>query len=81
VLSVIYSLFLYSTFVTYATKQLTHALQELTSRSQQGEQQPPVVPPSVISAEKLQFSKDVERYLERKQAYSLKTRDVSVGSY
>jgi hypothetical protein len=67
--------------VTYATKQLTNALQELTRRSQQDETQTQSLTPSVIPADRLQFSKEVENYLERKQAYSAKTRHISVGSY
>lgn len=67
--------------MTYATQQLTHALQELTRRSQQDETQPQALAPSVIPAERLQFSKEVENYLDRKQAYSAKTRHISVGSY
>ena len=67
--------------MTYATKQLTNALQELTRRSQQDETQTQSLTPSVIPADRLQFSKEVENYLERKQAYSAKTRHISVGSY
>lgn len=67
--------------MTYATKQLTQALQELTTRSQQVETKPRKAVPQVISADRLQFSKEVENYLEQKQAYSEKTRHVSVGSY
>jgi len=67
--------------VTYATKQLTHALQELTRRSQQDEPQVQSSAPSVIPADRLQFSKEVESYLERRKDYSSQTRHVSVGSY
>jgi len=67
--------------VTYATKQLTHALQELTRRSQQDEPQTQVLVPSVITADSLQFSKEVETYLERRQNYSARTRHISIGSY
>jgi len=67
--------------VTYATKQLTNALQELTRRSQQDETQSQALVPPVIPADRLQFSKEVESYLERKQIYSAKTRHISVGSY
>jgi hypothetical protein len=67
--------------VTYATKQLTNALQELTRRSQQDETQSQAIPSSVIPADRLLFSKEVENYLERKQAYSAKTRHISIGSY
>ena len=67
--------------VTYATKQLTHALQELTRRSQQDEPQAQSAAPSVIPADLLQFSKEVESYLERRNDYSSQTRHVSVGSY
>ena len=68
-------------FVTYATQQLTHALQELTSRSQQVEVQPRQTMPRVITAQQLHFSPEVENYLEQKQAYAQRTRSVSVGTY
>lgn len=67
--------------MTYATKQLTHALQELTRRSQQDKTQVQPSAPSIIPADGLQFSKEVETYLERRQDYSAQTRHVSVGSY
>lgn len=67
--------------MTYATKQLTHALQELTSRSQQVEAKPRQDMPRMITAQQLHFSKEVETYLEQKQTYSQRTRAVSVGSY
>jgi hypothetical protein len=67
--------------VTYATKQLTQALQELTRRSQQDEPQAQSSAPSVIPADRLKFSQEVESYLERRQEYSTQTRHVSVGSY
>lgn len=67
--------------MTYATKQLTHALQELTRRSQQAGPQAQSSTPSVIPVDRLQFSKEVESYLERRQDYSAQTRHVSVGSY
>jgi len=72
---------IHSLAVTYATKQLTQALQDLTSRSQQVETKPRNAIPQVISTDRLQFSKEVEYFLEQKQAYSQKTRHVSVGSY
>ncbi|MFN0079432.1 MAG: hypothetical protein ACKVY0_23450 [Prosthecobacter sp.] len=67
--------------MTDATKQLTQALQELTSRSQHVATKPQLAAPQVITADRLQFSKEVEIYLEQKHAYSEKTRHVSVGSY
>ncbi len=67
--------------MTYATTQLTHALQELTRRSQQDEPLAQSSAPSVIPADRLQFSKEVESYLERRQDYSAQTRHVSVGNY
>ncbi len=67
--------------MTYATTQLTHALQELTRRSQQDEPLAQSSAPSVIPADRLQFSKEVESYLERRQDYSARTRHVSVGNY
>ncbi len=56
------SSFSFFDFVTYATKQLTHALQELTRRSQQDEPQAQSSVPSVIPADRLQFSKEVESF-------------------
>ena len=67
--------------MTYATKQLTHALQELTSRSQQVDANPRQTLPRVIPAQQLEFSKEVETYLEQKKTYAQRTRDVSVGTY
>ncbi len=67
--------------VTYATKQLTHALQELTRRSQQDKPQVQRPEPSIIPADGLQFSKEVENFLARRRDYSVQTRNVSVGSY
>jgi len=67
--------------VTDATKQLTQALQELTSHSRQVASEPQLAAPQVITAGRLQFSKEVANYLEQKHAYSEKTRHVSVGSY
>lgn len=67
--------------MTYATKQLTQALQELTRRSQQDEPQARSSAPSVIPADRLKFSQEVESYLERRKDYSSQTRHVSVGSY
>lgn len=67
--------------MTYATKQLTHALQELTSLSQQVEAKPRQTMPRSINAQQLSFSKEVETYLEQKHLYSERTRSVSVGSY
>lgn len=67
--------------MTYATKQLTQALQDLTTRTQQSEPESATEIPAIISSERLQFSKEVEMFLEAKQSYSQKTRAVSVGSY
>jgi len=67
--------------MTYATKQLTQALQELAARKQEDETTFAKEMPKRIPADRLPFSKEVESYLERKQAYSERTRRVSVGSY
>lgn len=67
--------------VTYATKQLTQALQDLTTRTQQSEHESVTEIPAIIPVEHLQFSKEVEQFLEAKQSYSQKTRAVSAGSY
>jgi hypothetical protein len=67
--------------MTYATKQLTQALQELTARKQEDETTSATEMPKRIPADRLLFSKEVESYLERKKAYSERTRGVSVGSY
>ncbi len=67
--------------MTYSTKQLTQALQQLTSRSQEGNATDRTFRTRVISADQLQFSKEVEKFLEQKQQYTQQTRDVSVGSY
>ena len=67
--------------MTYATKQLTQALQDLTIRTQQPEGKPATEIPDIIPSERLQFSKEVEQFLEVKLSYAQKTRTVSVGSY
>ena len=67
--------------MTYATKQLTHALQELTSRSQQVDAKSSQPLPQVIPAQQLEFSKEVETYLEQRHSYAQRTRNVSVGTY
>lgn|GEM_PF-2118544 len=67
--------------MTYSTKQLTQALQQLTSRSQEGNATDRTFRTRVISADQLHFSKEVEKFLEQKQQYAQQTRDVSVGSY
>ena len=66
--------------MTYATRQLTQALQELTTRSQ-GELVPARPVPDLITPDRLLFSKEVEDYLEKKRVYAERTRKVSVGSY
>jgi len=66
--------------VTYATKQLTEALQELERSRQFKSKTRPKLPDS-IPTEKIKFSEEVENFLEDKRAYSSKTRKVSVGTY
>lgn len=67
--------------MTYATKQLTQALQELTSRRQQVANHPLRTLPQVITDGQLQFSKEVESFIEKKHDYAQRTRTVSVGTY
>lgn len=70
--------------VTYATKQLTQALQDLTSRAQEARETSSVASTfstRVISPERLRFSSEVEQFLREKQEYAQNTRGVSVGSY
>ncbi len=67
--------------MTYATQQLTNALQELTHRSGQFEVKIIQTLPSVITADQLTFSKDVEIFVEQKREYSERTRSVNVGRY
>jgi len=66
--------------VTYATKQLTEALQEL-ERSRHFNANTCTKLPDSIPTEKIEFSKEVENFLENKRAYSSKTREISVGNY
>jgi Spy/CpxP family protein refolding chaperone len=67
--------------MTYATQQLTNALQELTSRSHSEKNDAGHNLPYLITSEQLDLSKEVEAYLEQKQDYSQRTRAVSIGSY
>lgn len=67
--------------MTYATQQLTRALQELTSSRQLAPAQPQKDVPRIIREENLRFSKGVEQFLEKKQDYARKTRHVSAGCY
>jgi len=67
--------------VTYATQQLTQALQELTNRKQAAQPKPRAFGSKVISADRLHFSEEVAAFLDEKQQYAQKTRTVSVGSY
>ena len=67
--------------MTYATTQLTQALQELTRRSLQDVRQAQSLAPASIPVSKLQFAKELDEYLERKQAYAERTRRISIGNY
>lgn len=62
--------------MTYATKQLTKALQDLTSRTTEV-----TAAPESIPADGLKIARELESFLEEKQSYAEKTRDVSVGRY
>ena len=69
--------------MTPATKQLTEALQELTSRSVQFEARPREhhPEPGHVALQQLSLSREVNAYLERKREYAENTRTISVGSY
>lgn len=67
--------------MNYATKQLTHALQELTRHEQNGEAQKPIMTSGIISADELSLPAEVESSLLERQTYSKRTRNISVGSY
>lgn len=71
----------FSPAVTYATKQLTQALQELTARSQHGGSTPQKPVEQTISFDHLQVAKEVEQFLDKSQAYASETRHISIGSY
>ncbi|MEW6305021.1 MAG: hypothetical protein AB1705_16215 [Verrucomicrobiota bacterium] len=66
--------------MNYATKELTASLQELTTKSQQPAADAKPLPESLAAGE-FAFSKEVEGFLEKTQAYSAKTRNISVGTY
>jgi len=63
--------------MTYATKQLTEALQELTNKKAQFESKSS----EPVALDKLKLSKEVESFIEQKRDYADRTRSVSVGSY
>jgi len=67
--------------VTYATQQLTQALQELTSNAPSFQASHVVRPFEIIRSQTFEFSVEIETFLESKRAYSEKTRDVNFGSY
>jgi hypothetical protein len=62
--------------VTYATQRLTKALQDLIARSTEV-----TAAPQSIAADRLQIAIEIERFLEEKQSYAERTRDVSEGWY
>ena len=67
--------------MTYATKELTASLQELTSMSERPSGQNHTDLPSLIAAGEFTVSQEVEVFLERTREYSDKTRNVHVGTY
>ena len=69
--------------MTYATRQLTEALQELTARSVQFEAslQDSKIESKPVALHDLHLSREVEEFIEQKREYSEKTRSVSVGTY
>ena len=69
--------------MTYATRQLTEALQELTARSVQFEASlhDSQVESKPVALHDLHLSREVEEFIEQKREYSERTRSVSVGTY
>lgn len=69
--------------MTYATRQLTEALQELTSRSAQLKHPATEreTEAEAVRIQDLHLSKEVEDYIEQKRAYSERTRSVNTGQY
>jgi len=69
--------------MTYATRQLTEALQELTNQSARFEAKAgdSSGQPRNVEARELQLSEEVEAYLEKKRRYAERTRDVNEGCY
>lgn len=71
----------FSPAVTYATKQLTQALQELTASRVQSAWVPPSAIPEGIPAESFQPSAEIERYLAERREHAAKAENVNVGIY
>lgn len=67
--------------MTYATRQLTQALQDLSSPKPEKMAPQFNAMPHLIPSERLNFSQEVEEFLEKKKKYAEKTRHVSVGHY
>lgn len=67
--------------MTYATQQLTQALQELTSNAPAFQASRIGRPTETVDPQTFEFSAEIETFLESKRAYSERTRDVSFGSY
>ncbi len=67
--------------MNYSTQELTASLQEVTMRNQRAHTQPQSLPSSTLRTEGLVLSREVERFVEETQAYTARTRSVSVGSY
>lgn len=67
--------------MTYSTKQLTRALQDLRSPEPQNAAPHSSKTPKVITSDKLKFSQEVEAFLEKKKEYAERTRFISIGYY
>ncbi|MEO8428505.1 MAG: hypothetical protein ABI651_15495 [Verrucomicrobiota bacterium] len=65
----------------YANNELTASLPELTSNSEQQPGQNEDVLPSSIAAGEFTVSKEVESFLEKTREYSVRTRNVNIGTY
>jgi hypothetical protein len=67
--------------MNYASKELTAALQKLTTKEQS--QTPPEQQklPTSLPAAEFKSSRQVELFLDRSFQYSAKTRNVHVGTY
>ncbi len=66
--------------MNYATKELTSSLQELTAHTQASDQNRQQIPASIATTD-VHLSTEVERFLQEKKEYSLRTRNVHVGTY
>jgi len=68
--------------MTYATRQLTEALQELTVRSAKLQaKNDSQIESKPVALHDLHLSREVEEFIDQKREYSEKTRSVSVGTY